>query len=218
MHLVLINPNTTRAFTADMVALAAQAAPDDVRVSGLTAKSGSPLITTHAEYDAAIAAVLALAGDLGAADAVIVSAFGDPGRDDLAQKVSVPVVGLAEAAFEIASCCRQGRFAVITTMGDLVDRTEALVRRHGHGERLASVRVTEGAPAALIADRSALIDAMAEIGAAAVREDGAEAIIIGGGPLASTAAALAKRLGVPVISPVEAAVSVAVQRARAARA
>ncbi|MEM8991400.1 MAG: aspartate/glutamate racemase family protein [Pseudomonadota bacterium] len=214
MHLVLINPNTTQAFTEEMVALASADVPTDVAVAGLTARFGAPLLTSAAQYEEAGEAVLALTEELKGADAVVVAAFGDPGRDRLAERLSIPVIGLAEASFEIATGCVSGRFSVATTMGDLGSRIEALACQHGHGTRLASVHVTHGDPTALVADRPALIDALADAGTAAVREDGAEAIIVGGGPLASTVPALAQRLSVPVISPIAAAVSVAVQRAR----
>lgn len=215
MRIVLINPNTTQAFTDDMVALATAEAPTGVEVTGVTARSGAPLITSAAQYDEAGAAVLALMEELDGADAVIVSAFGDPGRVDLAERLPVPVVGLAEAAFESAAALVSGRFGVVTTMPDLCPRIDTLAHQHGHAARLVSVRVTPGDPTTLVADRATLIDALTVTGAACVDEDGAEAIIVGGGPLAGTAPVLAQRLGVPVISPVAAAVSVAVQRARA---
>lgn len=213
MRIVLINPNTTQAFTDDMVALANAEAPTDVQVTGITARFGAPLITSAAQYDEADAAVLALIDELKCADAVIVSAFGDPGRDALADRLPVPVVGLAEASFEIAAGHMSGRFGVVTTMRDLCPRIEALALQHGHAERLVSVRVTSGDPSALVADGAALVDALADAGAAAACEDGAEVIIVGGGPLAGTVPSLARRLGVPVISPVAAAVAVAVRRA-----
>ncbi|MEM9147199.1 MAG: aspartate/glutamate racemase family protein [Pseudomonadota bacterium] len=215
MRIVLINPNTTQAFTDDMVLLARAEAPTGVKVTGVTARFGASLITTTAQYKEASAAVLALIDELDGADAVIVSAFGDPGRDDLAERLRVPVVGLAGASFETAAEHSSGRFGVVTTMLDLRARIKALAKQHGHAAQLVSVRITPGDPAALMADRAALVGALSHAGIAAIQEDGAEAIIVGGGPLAGIVPALARRLAVPVISPVAAAVAVAVQRVRA---
>jgi Asp/Glu/hydantoin racemase len=47
----------------------------------------------------------------------------------------------------------------------------------------------------------------------ALDESAADAVIIGGGPLAAAAAALRPRLAVPIIEPVPAAVALALRRA-----
>jgi Asp/Glu/hydantoin racemase len=58
-----------------------------------------PLLTNEADLDEAARAVRALGPELAqSADAVIVSAFGDPGADELAALLERPVVGIAEAS------------------------------------------------------------------------------------------------------------------------
>jgi Asp/Glu/hydantoin racemase len=52
-----------------------------------------------------------------------------------------------------------------------------------------------------------LEQALAEITRAAIEIDGAEAVLIGGGPLGRVAAGLARRVTIPVIEPVAAGVA-----------
>ena len=83
-RIALVNPNTSAALTTLMVEIARDCASGNLQIEGLTAPFGAPLITCDAELDEAAHAVRALAPELARrADAVIVSAFGDPGADEL---------------------------------------------------------------------------------------------------------------------------------------
>jgi allantoin racemase len=67
------------------------------------------------------------------------------------------------------------------------------------------VRLTDGDINALMADPAALEAALARACERTIAEDGAEAIVIGGGPLAVAARALAPRFAVPIVEPIPAA-------------
>jgi allantoin racemase len=204
-HIILVNPNTSHAITADMVEIARGAAPAGVRISGLTVRFGAPLITDEAALDEAARAVLALAPELGEADGVIVSAFGDPGADALSERLARPVVGIAEASMRAAA--RDGRrFAVVTTTPLLVPSILQRSARIGLGQLCGGVLTTPGDPAALMAKPGDLERALHELAERAVAELDAEAIIVGGGPLARVGTALRARLSVPVIEPIPEAV------------
>ena len=81
----------------------------------------------------------------------------------------------------------------------------------GQHRNLVSVRFTAGDPVVLAHDARALQDALLQTSHRAVDEDGAQAIVIGGGPLVRAANAIAPLLDVPLVEPVAAAV----RRARA---
>jgi Asp/Glu/hydantoin racemase len=215
MNLLLINPNTSAATTAAMVAIAQAAAPAGVTVRGATAPFGVPLITgPHALAVAAgSVAEVVRASDLGSVRGIVIAAFGDPGLAEARALARCPVTGIAEASMMEAA---QGgrRFAVATTTPDLVDAIRETAHRYGYGAALAGVRVTAGDPVALMEDPAALEAGLDAACRAAITHDGAVAIVIGGGPLAVAARALAARLPVPVIEPVPAAVRLAVARAR----
>ncbi len=211
MKLALINPNTSTAITGVMVGIAAETAGARARVLGYTAAFGATLITEPSALEVAAEAVAALAPALCDADAAIVAAFGDPGLDALRAALNVPVTGIAEAG--MAEAAQGGRrFAVVTTTPSLCDRIAETASRHGH-RRFAGTWTTPGDPAALTANLSALEAALAAAVEQAVRKGGVEAVVIGGGPLAVAARALAGTAPVPLIEPVPAAVRLSLRRA-----
>ncbi|MGH6924846.1 MAG: aspartate/glutamate racemase family protein [Propylenella sp.] len=212
MRIVLVNPNTSVATTAAMVGIAEEEAAGRAEVEGVTARIGVPLITEPGALAVAAEAVVALAPALAGADAVIVGAFGDPGLDELRGILPCPVTGIAEAGMAEAGAGGR-RFAVATTTPDLRDSIAATAARHGHGS-FAGTWTTPGDPAALTADANALVRALEAACRAAIAEGGAEAVVIGGGPLACAARTLAKTLPVPIIEPVPAAVRLSLVRLR----
>lgn len=210
MKLALVNPNTSPETTRLMVEFVAEAAGAEVNVEGHTAPFGAPLITDRAALSVAAEAVLALAPSLSHADAVIVAAFGDPGLDALRAALTVPVTGIAEAGM-MEAAEHDRRFAVVTTTPDLKVKIAETAKRHGHAS-FAGTWTTPGDPAVLTADPALLETALADAIRAAIREGGAEAVVIGGGPLARAARSLAATSPVPLIEPLPAALRLSLAR------
>ena len=210
MRIALLNPNTSVETTRMMVTIARDSAGADVEVVGHTAAFGAALITDPEALDLAADAVAALAGDLDNVDAVIIAAFGDPGLDVLRSTLSAPVTGIAEAG--MAEAAQDGRrFAVVTTTPGLRGRIAETAARHGY-TTFSGTWTTDGDPAALTADAPALEAGLAHAIEAAVREGSAEAVVIGGGPLAVAARSLAVSAPVPLIEPVPAALRLSLYR------
>ena len=207
--IILINPNTSTATTHTMVAIAQACAPAGVLIEGLTAPFGSPLITNAAQLACAAHAVIALTPSI-KADGVIVSAFGDPGCDELASLLACPVVGIGAASMRVAATSGR-RFSVATTTPELVDSIRSRAAALNLDQQLVSIRLTAGDPTILTADAARLEAALADAVRLAIIEDGAQAVIIGGGPLARAAHALAPQFNVPIIEPIPAAVQAMVQ-------
>ena len=208
MRLTLINPNTNATTTEEMVSIAAAACPS-AQIFGLTAPFGAALITCPDELATAARAVASLAPDLGVTDGVIIAAFGDPGLADLRALVNRPVTGIAEAG--MAEAARDGRrFAVVTTTPNLVAQISACARIYDHTGYIGAW-LTEGDPVIVMGDPVALVAALSDACHRAMLE-GAEAIVIGGGPLAQAARSLARSVPVPLVEPVPAAVRLAIAR------
>jgi Asp/Glu/hydantoin racemase len=211
MKLALINPNTSVQTTRTMVAIASEAVPADVTIIGMTAPWGVGLITNAQALAVAAQAVASLWEQLGDVDAVIVSAFGDPGLEELRVRLSVPVTGIAEAG--MAEAATNGRrFAVVTTTPDLAEAIAAKAVGEGHSN-FAGTWVTPGDPSLTTSKPETLESALHRACLAAIEEGEAEAIVIGGGPLALAARRLVDRIEVPIIEPVPAAARLAYVRA-----
>lgn len=205
-QILLINPNTSEATTAMMVAIAAGELGDGFRVTGVSARRGPSMIVNEAELTAAGCEVEQVWREAGAAyDGVIVSAFGDPGIELVREAGRVPVAGICEAS--MLEAAQDGRrFGVATVTPELVAAIDGRALALGLGGTYTGVRLTDGDPRALAADPQALENALAAAVQRCISDDGAQAVIIGGGPLGQAAIGLAGRFGVPVIAPIPAAV------------
>lgn len=215
MKLLLINPNTNPATTEAMRAIAQASAPSGVTILAQTAPFGVPLITTPETLAESAAAVLALlAEDIEPGlDGLIIAAFGDPALFEARHSTQIPVTGIAEAG--MAEAAVDGRqFAVVTTTPELVDSIARSAKSYGHGGHFVGTVLTEGDATALTNDPARLPEALLAACRRAVDAFGAEAIVIGGGPLAVAARQIRGSVPVPVIEPVPAAVRLALSRAR----
>jgi allantoin racemase len=203
--ILLINPNTNSATTARMTAIARAAAPSGPRVTGVTARSGVPMILDATTLVQSEPEVLALGRTHAAAvDGVIIAAFGDPALRALRRALPIPVVGIAEAAMlEAASGGR--RFGVATVTPGLAGAIAAHAASLGLAQAYAGIRLTEGDPEALAASPDALIAALAIAVEHCLTRDAADCVIIGGGPLAQAATALAALFDAPIVAPIPAA-------------
>jgi Asp/Glu/hydantoin racemase len=207
--LLIVNPNTNEETTRLLVATArSEAAGTGAIVRGVTAAAGPRMITDPVALAAAEPHVVAAArravaeGDV---DAIVVGAYGDPGVDRVAEATGLPVVGIGAASVRTAAGGGR-RFAIATTTSLLVDAMRELARRNDVLDSYVGCYLTDS-PADELDDPGRLVD---ELRAAALRAhaDGAEAIVIGGGPLSAAAGLLAAETGagLRIVEPVREAV------------
>lgn len=205
---LLINPNTNAKTTAMMTDLAvAGLAPQGLEVIGLTAAAGPAMITDPAalaesRQHVRRAALDYLAGPGGGAVvAIIVAAIGDPGREQLSGELAVPVLGIGQGSIHAAS--RGGRrFGMATSTPLLAASLAKLVATHGQSEHFTGVRLTASEPLVLAADLEQQYRELADAVGESTTLDGAEAVIIAGGPLSATALRLAQTTQAEIIQPV----------------
>ena len=214
---LLINPNTSRP-TTDMMVAIAQACFEhlvrsDILVQGLTAPQGPGMLTEMNELEqaAAIAQHPQVLAQAQHADGVIVGAFGDPGLQALAEQVSVPVIGIGQAA--MLQAARAGSpFGIATTTPGLEQSILEQVQRYGWSDQFSGLRLTPTAPLDLAQEPERQNQELEDSVLACIQQDGARAVIIGGGPLAQSAQALQTKLAVPVINPIIAACELMAER------
>ncbi len=209
MRLLLINPNITAAITDVMAEEARHAAAAGTEIRTASARFGTLYIENRAEAAIAGHAVLeALAEHAAGCDAVIVSAFGDPGLAAAKELADVPVVGISEAALLTAWMLGR-RFAVVCMTARLRTWYAECVAEHGLAGRLAAVRALDVPVKDVTRARDELAEPMVELCNRCVQEDEAEAVIVGGGPLAGLARRVADRVPVPLLDGVACAVPMA---------
>ena len=208
-HILLINPNSSAATSRMMREIAQRAAGPRLTVVEATARRSPSMIVTAAELEAAGPEVVEIGTAYAAAHpgcvGIIVAAFGDPGLEALKAAVPVPVVGICEASMRAAG---QGgrRFAVATVTPDLVASIAAAAARLGLAAQFAGTRISQGEPRALAQAPEQLVAALADLVRACIAQDGAQAVIIGGGPLGEAAETLQPQFTVPVLAPIRCAV------------
>ena len=211
LRIVLLNPNTSEQATAVMLEAAHRAArglpAPGVHVEGRTLSQGEALIVEPQSLAQAADRVAAEAPRLQTEgfDGLIVAGFGDPGLPRLKTVWGPLAVGLGEAGIQEAALGGE-RFAIVTVTPALHDSLVRAAHTHAPPSQFAGVRYTRGPADGLLHHPQALADALLLACEEAVRLDGAESIVIGGGPLAAAADELSQRLAVRVVNPVSAAV------------
>ena len=202
--ILLINPNTSRETTTMMHRILRDALPQTIDVISETAARGAPMITSEEALATSVQEVLRI-GRARAREvaAIVVGAFGDPGVEGLRAELSIPVIGIGEASLREAA---EGgrRFGVATTTPGLDESISRAVARYGLDGLCTGTRIPKVDPIALAATPGLQVESLAEAVRACI-DDGAAAVVIGGGPLSEAAAALAPRFEIPIISAVAAA-------------
>lgn len=209
MKILLLNPNISENVTETMAAEARLSASAGTELATATARFGTLYVENRAEAAIAGHAVLeALAEHAGGCDAAIVAAFGDPGLAAARELLEIPVVGLAESAFLIAHT--QGRrYSVVCLTPRLRTWYMECAAEHGLDGRMASTRALSVPVADITTAKQDLAGHLADECLRAVEEDGAEVVILGGGPIAGLAREIADRIPVPVLDGVSCAVKLA---------
>ncbi|MFT4233599.1 MAG: aspartate/glutamate racemase family protein [Microbacterium sp.] len=210
MRITLINPNTSRAMTSKIEAAARGVAGPDLEVVAVGPSEGEGPEAIESHVDEAWAAqvvVELLRRDLaaGGSDGYVIACFGDPGLDAARELVTVPVVGIAEAAMHVAALTGRS-FAIVTTLSRTLGRASDLVRRYGFTEQCVAMFGTGIGVLALEEAAPSDIENIAGWCSRAVAEHAADAIVLGCAGMADLCARLSAVVGVPVVDGVAASV------------
>jgi len=220
MRLLVVNPNTTQTVTDRIARAAAAAVAGRAEIDAVTAPFGVPYIVEEHQLPTGAAAVLSVLTDPARRyDGAVVAAFGDPGLDEARRRLPVPVVGIAEAAM-LTACMLGRRFGVVTTVPTLIPAFRALAAAYGLDRRLAGVRGEATDLNRIATDADSVAAMLTLLARTVIEKDGADVVILGGGPLAGMDRRIADAVGVPVLDGVSCAVRQAMLlvelRARAA--
>jgi allantoin racemase len=142
-----------------------------------------------------------------ASDAFIIACYSDPGLHVCREGTTRPVFGIAECGV-LTALARAERFGVIAIMQRSIARHMRYLRQMGLMDRLAGERPLNMSVAE-IASGDGTLSRMIEVGRALKDQDGANAIVMGCAGMARHRKPLEDALGIPVIDPTQAAVTMA---------
>ncbi|MFT4026605.1 MAG: aspartate/glutamate racemase family protein [Novosphingobium sp.] len=207
MKILIVNPNTTTSMTAEIAAAAHSAAAVGTEIVAVNPMDGPSSIEGHFDEAFSVPGLLAeiRSGEVAGADGHVIACFDDPGLDAARSISQKPVVGIGEAACHMASLVA-GRFSVVTTGARSIPAIELNLIKYGLMARCASVRACEIPVLDLANDRERAETLISDQIDAAIRDDRAEAIVLGCAGMATFAAPLSEMHGIPVIDGVGCAV------------
>jgi allantoin racemase len=208
-RIAILNPNTTADFTVRLAAAARHVVSPGTTVIARSPTRGPASIECHADEAEALPGLLTLIKEeenLGA-HAYVIACFGDTGVDAAREIAAGPVVGMTEAAL-FAACMLAARFSIVTLPPRTIAQSERVLRHVGLAHR-CHIRAIDADVRDCVGLDEALLAAMLAESRAAMREDRAEAIILGCAGLADLVVPMQAALGIPVLDGVSIAVTMA---------
>lgn len=200
-QILVLNPNTSGEVTEAYLAAARRIAPEDVAFDGVTGQFGARIVSTEAENiiagHSALELVAAHAQDH---DAVILAISFDTALSAIRKLLSVPVVGITEAALKAAEA--GGRRVGVVFFGEvsraLYTDLFALYGASPVGFEVVDVTSSADYLSPVKKDR-AVLQACARL-----ESQGAEAVVICGAVIVGMAARLQSQVAVPLYDGTEA--------------
>lgn len=210
MHIRLINPNSTASMTEQALESALLVKMPDTVVSATNPTDTPVSIEGAADEALAIQSMLAeiVSGERAGVDAYIIACFDDPGLNAAREIARGPVIGICQAAVQVAMTISR-RFTIITTLPRSVPLIEDLVSEYGAERHCRKVRSINLPVLGLEENPDTAETLLANEIERAKREDGAEAVILGCAGMAAMCQKLNERCGLPVIDGVAAATKIA---------
>lgn len=208
MKILVINPNTTTSMTDKIAKAARSVACPDTEIVAASSQDGPASIQGFLDVATCVPGLLNEVVQHKEVDAIVIACFDDTGLDAVRSLVSVPVLGIGEAAYHAASMIAN-KFSVITTLSRSVPGLENNLLRYGLAQKCACVRATEIPVLKLEEGDPATLDKIRLEIHASINEDKAEAIVLGCAGMADLMAQLSEEFGLPVIEGVSAGVTFA---------
>lgn len=207
---LVLNPNSSQSVTD-----ALHTALEPLRFSGgpaihcATLAEGPPAIETDDHVSGVVEHVCAyVRREDENAGAFVIACFSDPGLRQARESSARPVFGMAESGLLTALAHGQ-RFGVISILESSLPRHLQYIRDLGIESRLAA-DLPVGLGVLALEDHDIALDRMCAVGARLRDEHGADVIVMGCAGMAALRAPLQENIGIPVIEPVQAAVTMAV--------
>jgi allantoin racemase len=206
IRILIVNPNTTQVMTDKIADAARQVASAGTEIIAITSPQGPASIQGYFDEAMSLPGLLQAIQQAPEHDAVVIACFDDTGLDAARCLSDKPVVGIGEAAYKMASMI-SNKFSVVTTLARSVPALEHNLRRYGMGHHCVRVRSSDVAVLDLEHDNPEAKKKIESEILLALKDDRAEAIVLGCAGMTDLVASLSARFGVPVLDGVACAVA-----------
>lgn len=211
MRIKIINPNTTLTMTESIRKMAESVADEGTEILAVSPATGPDSIETYVDDYLAVPGVIqevAKGDEEEKVDAFVIACFGDPGLQAAREVTDKPVIGIAEAAITVAKIIAP-YFSIVSVLDRSRKITQDLVEAYGAEKFCKSVRSTGLSVLEFGQNPSRGLEALTEQAEIAVKEDGAECILLGCAGFVDFVESMRETLGVPVLDGVSPAVKIA---------
>lgn len=210
MHIRLINPNSTASMTSQALASALRVKQSGTEVSAVNPANTPISIEGGADEAMAVPGMLEeiRKGERLGIEAYVIACFDDPGLHAAREVARGPVIGICQAAIQVAMTISR-RFSIITTLPRSIPIIEDLVSDYGADRHCRKVRAINLPVLGLEEDPTMAEQLLIREIETAKQQDRAEAIILGCAGMSALCDRLREATGVPVIDGVTAAIKMA---------
>jgi allantoin racemase len=206
--ILVINPNSNPAVTKGLdEALAPLCLPGGPQILCETLAEGPFGIQSQADVESVALPLARAVAQRPDVDAFIIACYSDPGLFVCREATQKPVLGIAECGL-LSAMARGQRFGVIAIAKKSIPRHIRYMRQMGILDRLAAERALEMSVAEAASGDETLAR-MIQAGKELRDLDGADVIVMGCAGMARHRRGVEAALGIPVIDPVQAAVTMA---------
>ncbi|HWI36471.1 MAG TPA: aspartate/glutamate racemase family protein [Burkholderiales bacterium] len=211
--ILVINPNCTEAMTRGIDdACAPLRMPGGPAIETATLKEGPPGIETQQHVDGLIAPLSRFVAQREKDHAAfVIACYSDPGIFSVREVTKKPVLGIAECGI-LTAMTLGSKFGVIAILQKSIPRHLRYMGAMGVMDRCAG-ELPVDLPVLELADEKKTFGRMVSVGKK-LREQGADVVVMGCAGMARYRDGLQQELGVPVVEPTQAAVSMAIGRVR----
>lgn len=214
--ILVINPNSSEAVTRGI-----DEALEPLRMAGgpaiecMTLAEGPPGIETQQHVDGVVAPLVRTVRERSAdCAAFVIACYSDPGLHSVREATAKPVLGISECGILTALTLGQ-KFGVIAILKQSIPRHLRYVGALGVADRFAG-ELPVGLGVTELADERKTFGRMVEVGKALRDEHGAHVVVMGCAGMARYRKPLQEAIGIPVVEPTQAAVTMAIGRVRLA--
>lgn len=208
-RILVVNPNSNTVVTAGLAeALQPIAFGDGPEIECITLEEGPNGIETQEHVESVALPLRRLVVGSNDVDAFVIACYSDPGIHVCREATTRPVFGINESGV-LTALARGDRFGVIAIGQRSIRRHVRYLRLLGLDARFAGERPLNMSVAETASGEHTL-DRMIDVGRELRDKDGADAIVMGCAGMARHRKPLEVALGVPVIDPTQAAVTMAI--------